>query len=126
MAKRMKPAIKAQWVAALRSGKYRQTQGQLREVRDDESNKTLGFCCLGVLCNLHAQAHPRIAASQTDPGQYLGEIELLPEAVRKWAGLPEQEHGARLVIGGQYDALTDHNDNGRTFKQIAKAIEAQL
>lgn len=40
----MTPELKSKWVAALRSGKYKQTQTVLR---DD-----LGFCCLGVLCDV--------------------------------------------------------------------------
>ena len=47
----MNPEIKAKWVAALRSGEYKQAKGQLRIGNS--------FCCLGVLCNLHAQAHWR-------------------------------------------------------------------
>lgn len=40
----MDPAVKAAWVAALRSGKYKQTSGRLRHAG--------GFCCLGVLCEV--------------------------------------------------------------------------
>ena len=36
--------LKAKWLEALRSGKYEQTQGTLR---DGDA-----FCCLGVLCDL--------------------------------------------------------------------------
>lgn len=39
----MKPEIKAKWVKALRSGRYKQGTGMLYS----ESNKA--FCCLGVL-----------------------------------------------------------------------------
>lgn len=42
----MNPEIKKRWVEALRSGKYKQTAGFLR---DD-----FGFCCLGVLCDVVA------------------------------------------------------------------------
>jgi hypothetical protein len=44
----MNPEIKARWVAALRSGEYQQTTGNLRTEN--------GFCCLGVLCDLHSKA----------------------------------------------------------------------
>lgn len=123
----MNPEIKAKWVAALRSGKYKQTAGVLRETECDEPGKTLGFCCLGVLCNLHAMAHPKVAATHTDPNVYLGETELLPEPVRKWAGLPEKEHGATVLIRGVLAQLTEHNDDhSTTFREIATAIEKQL
>lgn len=121
----MNPEIKARWVAALRSGEYEQASGCLRAVGDDDANKTLGFCCLGVLCNLHAEAHPRIAAKETNADRYLRESALLPELVREWARLPFAR-GAEVEINGFMAALTHHNDNGATFAQIADAIEEQL
>lgn len=41
----MKKEIADKWVAALRSGNYKQTTGMLN--RNNES-----FCCLGVLCEI--------------------------------------------------------------------------
>jgi hypothetical protein len=41
---KMLPKVKADWVAALRSGKYAQCQGVLK--RDE------GYCCLGVLVEI--------------------------------------------------------------------------
>lgn len=46
----MNQEIKKRWVAALRSGDYKQGTGALRNA----DNK---FCCLGVLCDLHSKAH---------------------------------------------------------------------
>jgi hypothetical protein len=60
----MKPEIKKMWLEALRSGQYKQGGGALRPHGGNE------FCCLGVLCNLHAQTHPKIAAQQKDPEVY--------------------------------------------------------
>lgn len=40
----MKPELKRKWVAALRSGKYKQGTGELF-YRDE-------YCCLGVLCEV--------------------------------------------------------------------------
>lgn len=114
----MKPDVKAQWVAALRSGEYKQGQHYLR-FNDS-------FCCLGVLCNLHAQAHPDIAAAQHSPMRYLGHTSALPSAVQEWAGLPHEYDGAFVTIRGSLAHLAIHNDNGRTFDEIATAIEEQL
>ena len=47
----MNKDIKTLWVAALRSGDYEQAQGVLK--RDG------GFCCLGVLCDLHSKQYER-------------------------------------------------------------------
>ena len=40
----MNPEIKQQWLSALRSGEYKQTQQSLRQ---NDS-----FCCMGVLCDI--------------------------------------------------------------------------
>ena len=40
----MIPALKKQWLTALRSGDYKQTRGTLKSGE--------GYCCLGVLVNL--------------------------------------------------------------------------
>ena len=114
----MKPQIKKLWVAALRSGDYVQGTGQLRTA----DNK---FCCYGVLCNLHAQTHPKIAAKQTDSQFYMGSDGLPGSSVLFWAGL--RNVGAMVKIDGKIRELYSHNDNGEaTFSQIADAIEAQL
>lgn len=114
----MDPAIKAKWVAALRSGEYKQELGQLRS--------PAGFCCLGVLCNLHAQAHPKIAAQQTRKSAYMGDSYSLPPPVAKWARLSSPLGHEKILIGNSVVSLAEHNDEGRSFKQIADAIEAQL
>ena len=113
----MNADIKAQWVAALRSGDYKQTHGTLREGD--------AFCCLGVLCNLHAQAHPEFAAMQDSASVYMGAGAVLPEAVTRWAGLSDQR-GNFVTIGRNDGRLAAHNDVGRTFAEIADAIEGQL
>lgn len=41
----MDPELKAKWVAALRSGEYKQGRRALRSVANE-------FCCLGVLCEV--------------------------------------------------------------------------
>ncbi len=118
----MNRAIKKKWVAALRSGEYTQGKGKLRINRD--GGETL-FCCLGVLCNIHAQEHPKIAATQTDPTTYLLAYDVLPVVVRDWAGLVRCG-GDKILIAGEYHSLSHHNDDGCTFTQIADAIEKHL
>lgn len=113
----MNAKIKKMWVAALRSGQYKQTTTQLR--------KGDAFCCLGVLCNIHAQEHPDIARTQPVSYSYLDEEAFLPLEVQKWAGV-DTEVGGVVEIGGVSQFLTAHNDDCRTFRQIADAIEAQL
>lgn len=118
----MKKSIATKWVAALRSGDYKQGDGSLR---DSETNS---FCCLGVLCNLHAESHPKIAKTQKDPGVYLGESEFLPEEVLAWAGMDSSD-GSTVgnteinINGKSFSCLTEANDSGTSFKRIATWIE---
>ena len=109
----MKREIATRWVEALRSGDYKQTTNALR--RGDS------FCCLGVLCNLHAQDHPEIAAAQPTTGRYMGADSEPPDEVVAWAGL-ESNCG---ILDGYPLALTELNDDaGWNFVQIAAHIEA--
>ena len=112
---RMNPRIKKLWVAALRSGDYLQGKHVLRLNASTETR----FCCLGVLCNLHAIDHPEIAAYQLDPNKYMNHEYLVPDSVAKWAGLP----------GGAATKLTNMNDTGScpcSFNQIADWIEKNI
>jgi hypothetical protein len=104
----MKAEIAKLWAEALPH--YKQTK---RALRDGDS-----FCCLGVLCNLHAQAHPEIAATETDPQFYIGEGAFLPLAVKQWAGM--RSRGGDLPDGR---SLASENDTGASFKTIAKFIK---
>jgi len=128
----MKKNIKKKWLKALRSGEYKQTTGQLR-ADDHEGNAS--FCCLGVLCNLHAQAHPEIAAKETDPDTYLGSYGALPLAVVQWAGLDknvmDRDDDGELNIIVTYrrketNLIKLNDDEGLSFNKIANVIERCL
>ncbi len=110
----MKKAIADQWVKALRSKKYKQGEGALR----NEDNE---FCCLGVLCNLHAQAKPKFAAKQTDP-EYYDKCSSFPSPpVQNWAGL--KSYNGKFWGASGRTSLADLNDEGETFFKIANIIE---
>ncbi len=113
----MNKEIKAKWVAALRSGDYAQGKITLR-------SKGNQFCCLGVLCNLHAQAHPKIAAKQKDSQSYMGESEILPDAVMEWSGVSTR-NGLFSDDSG-LGTLASLNDAGTSFSKLAKIIEKQF
>ena len=114
----MKAKIKKLWVEALKSGDYTKGTHQLRSNGDR-------FCCLGVLCNLHAQAHPEIAAEQILPYRYLGESTFLPPEVQAWAGL--KENNPVVKTGSLEYTLSYVNDNLEyDFPAIAKFIEKSL
>jgi hypothetical protein len=119
---RMDPEVKARWVAALRSGEYSQGERVL--------HRGSAFCCLGVLCDLHAKETGGAWVQDARTQIYLECDNYLPDAVVAWAGLPNSR-GGEIVFGGVRAGPAVHNDGAcgigkRTFAQIADAIEAQL
>lgn len=111
--------IKKLWLKALRSGDYEQTKGTLRS--------NVGFCCLGVLCNL-AEREGIVTSNLVDAGASgsyytYGEREsdsVLPIEVRNWAKTEDDP-----MIDGE--SLSEWNDaKGYDFKQIADLIEKGL
>jgi hypothetical protein len=115
---KMNPEIKALWVAALRGGKYKQGKNKLRS-SDNE------FCCLGVLCNLHAQAHPEIAAMNDIPGEYCGEEDVLPPIVACWAEL-DRNPNVHLTKFGNTNLAELNDTYVFSFRKLATVIEKQL
>lgn len=104
----MKRQIKKLWVAALRSGEYRQGKNQLRTGK----GSTVKHCCLGVLEDLAIKAGVRKS--------FPVKAAVLTDDVLEWAGLPD---GSPLA-GGK--CLASENDFGESFKQIANRIEKYL
>jgi hypothetical protein len=105
----MNADVKAKWVAALRSGEYKQTRGVLADKQ--------GFCCLGVLCE--------IAVRGGAIDDYDGDDSVPSFAVQDWAGL---EHRNPSVFFDNFSTnLADVNDGHlQTFAVIADVIEEQL
>jgi hypothetical protein len=116
----MNPEVKAKWVEALRSDKYKQGKSYLK-VGDT-------FCCLGVLCDISGLAKWKRPATITAPpgvGMYLDAETTLPGAVMSWAGLREGNPEIPFTDGG-FDTLADVNDGGASFGEIADLIEKHL
>lgn len=127
-ATRMDPSIKRRWVSALRSGSYHQGRNFLRLGND--------YCCLGVLCDLHAQSYSqdwmlygqRTTTQDGTPRQifqYDGFDSVLPEQVVEWSGLDAQDpivaHDEGLT------SITKLNDlKGLSFEEIADLIGEQF
>lgn len=93
------------WVAALRSGDWRQTTGHLK--------REGGYCCLGVLAELLGQLDTDDVGrgSVAVGGGRLYQI--LPPSVRDVVGMTDSESGT----------LSSLNDLGTTFLDIADKIE---
>lgn len=117
-------AIKDKWVAALRSGEYKQGQNKL--VNADGS-----FCCLGVLCEL---AHKEgivnnkevIVDEETplNPGTYYDKAwAYLPLSVQDWAGMRSSAGSFFEETNPRERHLSHINDSGASFEDIANTIE---
>lgn len=122
--------IAMKWVEALRSGRYRQTGGKLRGTADGDIQE-VGFCCLGVLCDLHRefindQMGGEVASWSWESGYHCGDYlakSVLPENVKRWAGLESQNPS--FPSGDCSIYLSDLNDTGHSFEVIAGKIEAK-
>lgn len=139
---KLNPEVKAKWVAALRSGEYKQGRSYLHYIDEGESH----FCCLGVLCDLAAKeglAVPNPDAQVSEEHEvvvkYAGEFSYPPDSVRDWAfEYPPTDRRYDWMVGaedddgygGTYirsDSLADLNDDRElSFAEIADAIEAAL
>jgi len=130
----MNKAVKRRWIAALRSGQYKQAEGQLREVEyhDDDTVTVNGYCCLGVLCDLYAKSKVG-KGTKWKGNEFLGEDTYLPKKVRAWAEIASQDVPGEFRAAKGYDAecaqgaLVTLNDTiGAGFKRIANWIEKNL
>ncbi|KGM36160.1 hypothetical protein [Inquilinus limosus] len=115
---------RAAWVAALRSGQYKQTTDTLK---DD-----YGFCCLGVACDVYAKLEPETGASWdgdtfVTPNHDDDQNDAtLPTLVRNWLGLdgfsgPLTREATLATCAASLANLND--DKGFTFAQLADVIE---
>lgn len=107
----MNEEIRTKWVAALRSGQYKQGRLALRS----QSNC---FCCLGVLCDI---VQPEGWSAGTGAGCLFfthtdgsRQPALPPRSLLDAVGLSMQAA----------DRLSALNDKGRTFEEIANVIES--
>lgn len=115
----MKKRLKRLWLKALRSGKYKQQQSALRVVED---GSVLGYCCLGVLCEVYRHStrgghwvHSTFIINGSES------MSQLPDPVRAWAGLDDRN--PKL---GRYKSAISLNDEGKPFAFIADRIEKYL
>lgn len=132
----MNQEYKEKWVAALRSGDYKQGRGRLQN--ED------GFCCLGVLCDVAAKEEPLTYKWEKHGGN--NPIMLTPTGSYGITEIPKHlSHELGLVNSGG-NAITDPtvdyitkdgilrntylsalNDEYRlSFNELADLIEAQL
>jgi hypothetical protein len=116
----LRKRLRAEWIAALRSGEYRQTtDGNLRD--------SYGWCCLGVACDV-AVRHGITSEPKMADGECLFEGDAtasLPPSVLEAFGIHSDLGDFRdttLELGGEV-SLSSANDQGVSFAEIADFIE---
>jgi hypothetical protein len=110
----MNKEIKEKWIAALRSGNYKQGIRRLRTINDE-------YCCLGVLCDI-MEIPATISNRDFDSCYgYDGEVSVLPKSITLKTGV--DTHGRFRNDDDKEELLTKLNDEGKNFKEIADVIE---
>jgi hypothetical protein len=138
----MDKLIAEKWVAALRSGEYKQGKGVLH---NQDSNT---YCCLGVLCDLFvkeknirdAYCQQRMLSDSSLVTVFDDSTGTLPRSVRDWSGVsddngqfkydkPIPSRDTSYFRDEQTCLLTSMNDgeygHDFTFEEIANIIEEQ-
>lgn len=109
----MDPKVKADWLAALRSGEFEQGKGHL--------NKNGLYCCLGVLCEVAIRSGQEVQRikSNVDGTTYYDGVSSFPaDSIYRWAG---------MYNSYKYELkLASMNDEGKSFQEIADWIEENL
>lgn len=100
------------WIAALRSGEYKQCQNRLQN--EDK------FCCLGVACMVYEKETGKEAVRGSESGELDGlSLNAQPD-VFNWLGLYNDNGDAKKTT---LPALIQLNDDGKSFEDIADHIE---
>lgn len=104
------------WVAALRSGEYKQTCGALKGAD--------GYCCLGVACAIAIQAGVGSWPQTLTTGQ-------LPTEIQHYFGLRNStpgyydNTGERRTLEGHNDGYKEKGIAPKSFAEIADIIESE-
>jgi hypothetical protein len=126
--------IKPRWIQKLRSGEYPQTSNALNRAEPDRftgNEAPVGYCCLGVLCDIAVEDGMGFWADTTDGvrafyfnGSGTPHRAFLSDDIAEWAGIklgPDEDTDYDVVMD-----LMGMNDKGRSFDEIADHIEAVL
>jgi hypothetical protein len=99
--------VAQEWVKALRSGNYKQTHGYLNILESNERDVPVGFCCLGVLCeiavndglvdNLDIYDVNADSRRRFDARTYDGASALLPGKVGQAYGIHDGDGGSLTI-----------------------------
>ena len=112
----MNPKIKERWLEALRNGDYEQGKRRLKQGDN--------YCCLGVLCDiLKDEVGGKWVNNRFEVEDKI-RFGCLPDKVVNYCQL---DYKLPLVkIDNNEISLSELNDTGYTFNEIADIIEEQL
>jgi len=117
----MKQDFRDKWVAALRSGEYKQGSGSLHVVNGD----THEWCCVGVACDvligMGATIPHGLVFEDGNVYHYDAQCEMVSYASAIMIGL---EHGKLRTLAAMNDG--DNELLPSTFMEIADYIEKEL
>jgi len=137
----MRKDVAKKWIKALRSGKYKQGEGFLKQYNKKNQER---YCCLGVLCELYndimKKNHKKTLKSYTKEHSDYGvegngyvvfnnKGQSLPSVVKRWAGIKDEtgefvcQRKDRHGTFEEYQNLSILNDSGHKFSTIADFIE---
>lgn len=103
-------ALRARWVEALRSGRYRQGKQRLKLT---DAGGNISYCCLGVACDI---VDPTKWALTYGPRfwSYGADTIMLPDSIERLYGLTHKDQQELMAL----------NDSDKTFDTIAAYIES--
>lgn len=148
---KLDPEVKQQWLDYLRGGDFKQVTGGLKNFRsdaDDNLTDEIGYCCLGVLCEVAVKNSilPE-SVREKESGRWVPDPNDDDDDEGHWEEWPEEEAPALpswayaagysdMPPSSVYDwsglsihvakYLAHKNDDGATFGEIADFIEREL
>lgn len=130
-----KDFILNEWIPALRSGEFQQTQFGLRKKIDGK----FAYCCLGVACELLRRKDVLVGNwehyGNDRDGFRIADTNVvlsawLPNEAQQFIGFYSSKGPVLSMTNENGEELLDNlghiNDNGFTFVQIADALEAYV
>ena len=115
----MDQELKAKWVAALRSGEYKQGYGRLFSPREKS------YCCLGVLCDVIDPKGWDMVTSE-DGKEYCNGHVLDAPHVDPQGAISEYVDGNIIDKALQVQLANKNDSRNYNFTEIAMFIEANV
>lgn len=108
-----------EWVAALRSGEWRQGQSRLCTIAEDGSKS---YCCLGVALALQGRLHKH-GSDLADPDLTYYAFPAKPFLSERIKYDQFYDIAVFPTKGNKFGNVSSMNDAGMSFNQIADALE---